>query len=142
MRNRTKPTKPATRFYTPDRTRQRVIGRRIAGQTIHSIAKAEQIHHETVLRILSSEEAQEMMAVARSTMQESFPKLAKKMVALGLSGDRQAITDIFKGLQVFQSRDHLEHTHLDLESRSDDELRYFLKHDCWPEDKPPASAKG
>ena len=102
MRNRPNPAKREPRFYTPERKRHRVIAARIAGKSYREIAKAEGLNRETVGRILSTGEAKEMMGAARSVLQQKLPELARKMLSIALrgKGDRQAITDIFRGLRA------------------------------------------
>ena len=131
----------------------RIVGKVLAGGAIRQVAREEGVHHTTVERVLSRSETQAMLAAYRSKALQAAPDALEylhRRVKQGLMakpdedvpGATQAAIKILEGTQVLASK-------MDIEvaagagdfgrygrglytDKSNEELRYYMKHDRWP----------
>lgn len=88
-------------IYTPPVKIMRIKIRRMAGQTIREIAKVENLSKNTVSRVLSQDETNELINGYRSViLQESVPLALKGLEELLKKADRHAVIQTLYGMGI------------------------------------------
>jgi hypothetical protein len=139
--------KRATRkggLYTPRGKQTRVIAASLAGKSNSEISREENIKRDTVARILSQPEVQELLAEYRQQARGLVPhclagleaKLITKGGKLRKNSDWRMMIEILKGTQILIPKQEEEVSKKDeFEGRSDEELQFFVQHrGVWPEE--------
>ena len=131
----------------------RIVGKVLAGLTMRQVAQEEGVHHTTVERVLSRSGWQAMLTEYRSRALQAAPDALEylhRRVKQGLKarpdvdvpGATQAAIKILEGTLVLARK-------MDIEvaagagdfgrygrglytDKSNEELRYYMKHDRWP----------
>jgi len=132
------------RLYTPQSKQTRVIAASLAGKSNREISRQIGIKRDTVARILSQPEVQELIGQYRQQVRELVPLClagldAKLVTAKGKLRNRtdwRMLVEILKGTQVLVPKLEEEVTKKDeFEGRSREELRFFIEHGgSWPEE--------
>ena len=132
------------KFYTPRAKQTRVIAASLAGKSKSQISREEGLKRDTVARILSQPEVQELLAEYRQQARGLVPyclagletKLITKAGKLRKSIDWRMMIEILKGTQIFVPKQEEEVTRKDeFEGRSREELQFFIEHrGRWPEE--------
>lgn len=93
------------RSYTPDPVRSRIIAKHVGGHSNREIAKEEGVDRDTVSRVLSQDDAVEMMKGYRLQVLAMVPQAINVYEHLLNSKDEKvraaAATKILEGLQIF-----------------------------------------
>jgi hypothetical protein len=136
-------------LYTPRAKQHRVIAASLAGKSNSQISREEGLKRDTVARILSQPEVQELLAQYRQQARGLVPyciaaleaKLITKAGKLRKSIDWRMVVEILKGTQVLVPKLEEEVTTKDeFEGRSREELQFFIDHrGHWPEELGEAS---
>jgi hypothetical protein len=131
-------------LYTPPAKQTRVIAASLAGKSNREISRQIGIKRDTVARILSQPEVQELIAQYRQQARGLVPLclagLAAKLVTtkgkLRKGTDWRMLVEILKGTQVLVPKLEEEVTKKDeFEGRSREELQFFIEHGArWPEE--------
>ena len=124
----------------------------MAGKNKSEISREVGIKRDTVARILSQPEVQELLAEYRQQARDLVPlclagieaKLLTKAGKLRKSIDWRMMVEILKGTQVLVPRLEEEVTSKDeFEGRSRQELQFFIDHrGRWPEELGPTGESG
>ena len=111
-----------------------ILAMRLAGKSQRSIAKETHHHRTTVIRVLNAFEADQQVQLSKSILLESLPIYTHRLSAIAIQGDRQALTDILKGLHVLTPRrEHVETSDLDpFPGKDYYELRFYGIYLRWP----------
>jgi hypothetical protein len=139
--------KRATRkrgLYTPPAKQTRVIAASLAGKSNREISRQEGIKRDTVARILSRPDVQELLAEYRQQTRGLVPycidglkaKLVTKTGKLRRRIDWRMMVEILKGTQIFVPKQEEELSEKDeFEGRSREEIKFFVDHQGhWPEE--------
>ncbi len=122
----------------PDVVR-RILRGKLAGQTTAALARAEGIHRDTVLRILTLPEVRERMERARQYVVSEAEPMTRRLVDIAMGhkeGDWRALVETLKGVGVLTTRQEIEIGRRPeelFEGRSYHELMFFGMHLRWPE---------
>jgi len=139
--------KGATRkrgLYTPQAKQTRIIAASFAGKSNREIARQEGIKRDTVARVLSQPEVQELLAEYRQQARGLVPhclagleaKLITKGGKLRKAIDWKMMVEILKGTQILVPKLEEEITSKnEFDGRSNEEIDFFIHHDgVWPEE--------
>jgi hypothetical protein len=120
-----------------------VIAASFAGKSKSAIARAEDLKRDTVARILSQPEVEELMTSYRQEVLSLIPlclgglyaKLVGKNGKLRSNADWRMMTEILKGTQVFIGRQEQEiHGKKDkFDGRSEQELEFYVANGRFPD---------
>jgi hypothetical protein len=121
-------------MLTPKSVQDRVIARKLAGQSNRQIARQLALHHGTVGKILSQAEVQVMLNEYRQSAIELVPKAIKVCSYRLDRKDGKIAIEVLKGTQVFVGRQEQEvHEKKDeFSGRTAEELEYYAQHGEWP----------
>src|SRR5437867_2972263 len=123
----------------PPEVVRRIIRGKLAGQTTAALARAEGVHRDTVLRILTLPEIRERMEFARLRIVNEAEPMTKRLVDIAMGrkeGDWRALVETLKGVGVLTTRQEIEigrRPEERFEGRSYHELMFFGMHLRWPE---------
>lgn len=118
---------------------RRIIRGKLAGQTTAAVARAEGVHRDTVLRILTLPEVRERMERARQRVVSEAEPMTKRLVDIAMGrkkGDWRALVETLKGVGVFTAKQEVEIGRRPeelFEGRSYHELMFFGMDLRWPE---------
>jgi hypothetical protein len=131
------------KFYTPRAKQTRVIAASLAGKSKSQISREERLKRDTVARILSQPEVQELLAEYRQQARGLVPhclaaleaKLITKAGKLRKSIDWRMIVEVLRGTQVFVGKQEQEvHEKKDeFDGRSREELKFYLENGRFPD---------
>jgi hypothetical protein len=122
----------------PDVVR-RILRGKLAGQTTAALARAEGVHRDTVLRILTLPEIRERMERARQHVVSEAEPMARRLVDIAMGrkkGDWRALVETLKGVGVLTNKQELEiggRPEELFDGRGYHELMFFGMHLRWPE---------
>jgi hypothetical protein len=122
----------------PDVVR-RIVRGKLAGQTTAALARAEGVHRDTVLRILTLPEIRERMEYARLRIVNEAEPMTERLVDIAMGrkkGDWRALVETLKGVGVLTTRQEIEIGRRPeelFEGRSYHELMFCGMHLRWPE---------
>jgi hypothetical protein len=123
----------------PPEVVRRILRGKLAGQTTAALARAEGIHRDTVLRILTLPEVRERMERARQYVVSEAEPMTRRLVDIAMGhkeGDWRALVETLKGVGVLTTRQEIEIGRRPeelFEGRSYHELMFFGMHLRWPE---------
>ena len=147
------PGRPKGKSDLPPIQQGRILGKVLAGAPIRQIAREEGVHHTTVERVLSRSEWQAMLTEYRSRALQAAPDALEylhRRVKQGLKarpdvdvpGATQAAIKILEGTLVLARKTDIEiaagagdfgrYGRGLYNDKSNEELRYYMKHDRWP----------
>jgi|SRR6267143_118562 len=122
----------------PDVVR-RILRAKLAGQSTAALARAEGVHRDTVLRILTLPEIRERMERARQHVVSETEPMSKRLVDIVMGrkkGDWHGLVETLRGVGVLTNRQELEIGRRPVElfeGRSYHELMFFGMHLRWPD---------
>jgi hypothetical protein len=130
-------------LYTPRAKQTRVIAASLAGKSKSQISREEGLKRDTVARILSQPEVEQLRESYRQQLLELVPNsvglLADKL--LTKTGERRKNADwrmaieILKGAQIFVTKSEQQLSRKDeFEGRSDEDLKFCAEHGYFPEE--------
>jgi hypothetical protein len=132
------------KLYTPRAKQTRVIAASLAGKSKSQISREEGLKRDTVARILTQPEVNELLAAYREQARGLVPyclagleaKLITKGGKLRKAIDWKMMLEILKGTQVLVLKLEEEVTTKDeFKGRSREELQFFIEHrGLWPEE--------
>ena len=123
----------------PPEVVRRIIRGKLAGQTTAALARAEGVHRDTVLRILTLPEIRERMEFARLRIVNEAEPMTKRLVDIAMGrkkGDWHALVETLKGVGVLSTKQEIEIGRRPeelFEGRSYHELMFLGMHMRWPE---------
>jgi hypothetical protein len=130
-------------LYTPPAKQNRVIAASLAGKSKSQIAREEGLKRDTVARILTQPEVNELLAAYREQARGLAPyclagleaKLITKAGKLRESIDWRMMVEVLKGTQIFVGRQEQEiHAKKDeFDGRSRQDLQFYLEHGRFPD---------
>jgi len=124
------------KLRTPLAKQARVTARRMHGQSIREIAAQESISKDTVMRILSNEEASLLIRGYRDTiLQEYVPLAMNSLKKLLKQEDRQATIETLYGAKVLIDRHEVENIPPPVRDHSYPRVLFFGKYKRWPTDE-------
>ncbi len=119
---------------------QQVLKRRARGETTRQIARAEKMNQNTVIRILSLPENQEIVQQGRQVILNRCTQMAQRLVELGMGerrkGDRQALIAGLAGIGILTPRQEVkleEDIGGFFEGKSYHEALFFVLNSRWAE---------
>lgn len=121
----------------PDVVR-RIVRGKLAGQTTAALARAEGVHRDTVLRILTLPEVRERMERARQYVVSEAEPMTERLVDIVMGrkeGDWRGLVETLKGVGVFTAKQEVEigkRPEELFEGRGYHELMFFGMHLRWP----------
>jgi hypothetical protein len=123
----------------PPEVVRRILRGKLAGQTTAALARAEGVHRDTVLRILTLPEIREQMQFARLRIVNEAEPMTERLVDIAMGrkkGDWRALVETLKGVGVLTTRQEIEIGRRPeelFEGRNYHELMFFGMHLRWPE---------
>ena len=109
------------------------MGRRIAGQTIREIARAENLSKNTVSRILSQDEVDILIQTYRSIILEEVLPLALESLKYNLKKNHPMVTmQTLFGTKVLSQHHELEMKEPSKRDYSSAMVRYYYEFGKWP----------
>ncbi len=130
-------------LYTPRAKQTRVIAASLAGKSKSQISREEGLKRDTVARILSQPEVEQLRESYRQQLLDLVPdsvgllgdKLLTKAGKRRKSADWRMAIEILKGSQIFVSKSEQQLSRKnEFESRSDEDLNFCAKHGYFPEE--------
>lgn len=123
-------------MYIPKTRQARVVGRALAGQSRRTIAREEGLHRDTVARILSQPEFQNIIESFRSQMVDLLPEVIRTYRHHLRHKDLAAARDMAHGLQVFRPKaEQVVTQRADFPlDRPTKDYEFFAEYARWPEE--------
>jgi|GEM_PF-2368091 len=118
------------KMLTPKSVQDRVIARKMAGQSNRQIARQLGLHHGTVGKILSQAEVQMMLNEYRQCAIELVPKAIKVCSYRLDRKDGKIAVEVLKGTQVFVTEQDQNVTHNvahDFDGWTDEQIEQYIK---------------
>jgi len=119
----------------PDMVR-RILRGKLAGQTTVALARAEGVHRDTVLRILTLPEVRERMECARQRIVSETEPMTKRLVDIAMGrkkGDWRALVETLKGVGVLTSKQEIQDSSIPQQRTYDyPRVAFFHKFGRWP----------
>ena len=132
------------KLYTSQAKQDRIVARKLAGQSDRATAKAENCHPETVARVMSQKDAQALVLKYRHELLELVPQsILVYIEELENKKNWLVAKSVLEGTQALIKKQGviIEDVEPFGAGRTEKELRYFARNGFWPDD-PEASVAG
>ena len=131
------------KLYTSQAKQDRIVARKLAGQSDREVGKAESCHRRTVARVMSQAEVQARMLGYRQKLMELVPQAIEVYQGEVEDGNWLVAKSVLEGTQALIKKQGviIEEVEPFGAGRTEKELRYFARNGFWPDD-PEASLAG